>query len=275
MIKYTIALTFCAFNQFALCAARPHEQPVHVSSTLPTTTPISLEQLLALKPESALTDHGTITALVTRPTAEHRLRHNSVELTKYGVAGDSQTAKEQVINTQLAAITLMRSDVSSTLGGAHVSGDNIHVDGLYLDKDHIKSGDLLVIQDPQSTVIKSVLMATDVPHYACHEFTARCGQLAHDFFNAEAQFENASTAPANYVNGVERRLRGIRLAVLQEGKIAIGDAVRIVTAPEKEILIHKFHTDYYALLTAGFALGAAWEDHQKARVILRKKRTQP
>ena len=152
----------------------------------------------------------------------------------------------------------MRADVSRALGGYHIPGDNIHVEGLRFGKKYLEAGDLVVIKSP-SDEIKSVLLKTLIPHYACWKLQARCGSYAHDFLNAEGEYEQGIIHDGNTVNGLQDRLRGIRLVVLKAGEVALGDHVSIARGTEKQDLMAQFHLAQVA---------AAWVE--KSEVLAEK-----
>lgn len=231
---------------------------------------VSREQLMTIKSEKELGDHGIITSLVIRPDKNQRQVVPSVQLTREYIIGDKNKDLEK--DREFGAVTMMRADVSRALGGYHIPGDNIHVEGLRFGKKYLDTGDLVVIKSPQEE-IKSILLKTLIPHYACWKLQARCGSRAHDFLNAEGEYEQGVARDGNPVNGLEDRLRGIRLVVLKGGEITPGDHVFIARAAEKDALIAQFHLEQVsaAWVEKSKALAEKLEKEEAAKMAYRKQ----
>lgn len=227
---------------------------------------ISHEQLCSIEKDDQLSTQGTITALVIRPEEHYRTLVNSIEITKEGIKGDKHTiAKPHYV---LDVVTLMRSDVSHALGGAHIPGDNIHVKGMSLSKKNIQTGDIVLIKNDH--VIKAVLLKTHIPHYACWKLAARCGKTAFNFLNAEGEYQDGYQS----ISGRNDRLRGVRLAVLQASQaVFVGDLVTIATPDQKEKILadHQIKQSYDTLLAMSKEVGKKMQKQEKAKRALRNK----
>ncbi len=191
------------------------------------------EQLLAIKTENELTDEGIIANLIIRPDVSKRKAVDSLELTCFGAKGDKNCIKENANEMQLGAIALMRSDVSEALGGAHIPGDTIHIEGLRVGKKYISPGDIIVIR--RRGTVKSILLKTYIPHHACWKLKARCGQEAFDFLNCGGAYENGYQSDRGLIHGENDHLRGLILAVLKEGEVNTGDSAVIERAEKKKL----------------------------------------
>jgi|GEM_PF-3707181 len=233
---------------------------------------ITHHALATIKTEEQLHATGTITSLIIRPQSNTRLAVDSAHLTKNGIVGDLR-AQQDSTTTPPDAVTLMRSDVSDVLGGAHLSGDNIHVEGLHIGEKYVKTGDLLIVRDVQTAEIKTILLKTLIPHYGCWKFISRFGQNAFDLCNAEGNYPDGIQTPAGLIHGTQHRLRGLRLIVLKEGTINIGDHVAILADEEKEQLLTDFnlHAEYAHALEVSKPIGEKYEKKQQLAAALRKK----
>ena len=225
-------------------------------------------------PEQELSNQGIITSLVIRPKENQRMLLPSLHLTRTAIEGDKNN--DIPSNKELSAVMLMRDDVSQALGGKYIPGDNIHVSRLHLGKEHLKDGDLLVIQD-SAQQIESILLKTYIPHYACWKLLSRCGQTAHDFINSEAEFENGvyknEALKTGYIHGTQHRLRGVCLTALKGGIIETGNTVTIMSGKQKDELLAKYSLvqDYNHWLEASKEPGAKYERSQKLKAEMRKK----
>jgi hypothetical protein len=243
---------------------------------------IEERDLVSIQPESQLKQTGTIVGLVIRPDKGLREYVKKVRVGHSHIEGDENQFSTEVTQ-ELEAVSLIRADVSHAMGGFHVTGDNIHVDGIKLGKDTFRSGDLLYVIDSSTRKIKVVLLRTDVPHYACYKFIQRCGQIAHDFVNAEGVYEQGfqksnETDPATseLIHGTQHNLRGVKLAVLKSGTIALGDQVSIVKG--KQVLSylrkHRLESEYVRLLEMSNAYGTKLKQEQLAKQTIRKRARQ-
>ena len=231
---------------------------------------VSYEQLLSIKSEQELADQGTIVSLVIRPDKNQRQIVPSLQLTREFIIGDKNEKEEK--DREFGAVTMMRADVARALGGYHIPGDNIHVEGLRFGKKYLDTGDLVVIKN-RDQEIKSVLLKTLIPHYACWKLQARCGSHAHDLLNAEGEYERGIIHDGNPVDGLEDRLRGIRLVVLKAGEVTCGDHVAIARGSEKQDLMAQFHLEQVAAawIEKSKALAEKLEKEEAAKMASRKQ----
>ncbi|GMU19802.1 MAG: hypothetical protein AMXMBFR12_09930 [Candidatus Babeliales bacterium] len=206
---------------------------------------VKSEQLATIKSEDELADTGTITALVIRPKKDFRQTVSSIILTPEYIEGDKN--KENETDKEFGAVTIMRADVSEALGGFHIPGDNIHVQGLHLGEKYLQPGDLLAIKTPQQE-LASILMQSFIPHYACWKLQARCGVNAFRFLHAEDPYETGFSKNGKIIHGLRDRLRGSRPIVLKSGKITVGDQISIIRNNEKNALLFKFSLTHAATL---------------------------
>ena len=236
---------------------------------------VSKEQLLTIKPEDKLDHLGTITSLIVRPEKNKRILMSSLLLMRQGyIYGDKQEEKKDDPDKQCGAVSLMRSDVSFALGGSCIPGDNIHVDGLHIGKDYLAEGDLIIISNPATLNIKSILLKTYVAHYACWKLLARCGQDAFNFLNAEGEYENGNNKEKKeFVHGLHHRLRGIMLIILKGGEIALHDLVTIASGTEKDTLLAQLNLKIAAeqWLEKSIKPAEQYENQEKAKRELRNK----
>ncbi|BDC35263.1 hypothetical protein Noda2021_12210 [Candidatus Dependentiae bacterium Noda2021] len=203
-------------------------------------TTITPEQLAQILPKSQLSNKGIITSLVVRPEPNTRKIVDTMHILDDGIEADK---KDSLIS--YTPVTLMRSDVSSALGGAQIPGDNIHVAGLDIGQKSLNSGDLIVVTENDSILEnsnitpKAILLKTDIPHHACWKIESRCGKTALSFLNAESVYENGhKTINGDIIHGLQDRLRGLKLFVLKAGIIKTGDVVTIVKDEEKVALLN-------------------------------------
>ncbi|MFZ5954228.1 MAG: hypothetical protein ACOYT8_03990 [Candidatus Dependentiae bacterium] len=259
-------LIFSLLTSLSLCAMERNNSYYVPAVAQKELTHITEEQLSAILPDDQLSSQGVITSLVVRPQEHYRTLVNELVITPEGIEGDKHVNSKP--HYALDVVTLMRSDVSDALGGAHVPGDNIHVKGMKLSKKNIKAGDLVIVKN-QST-IKAVLLKTHIPHYACWKLTARCGKTAFDFLNAEGNFLNGYGS----IHGLRDRLRGIRLSVLKSDEpVRIGDLVAIATKEQKDLILadSQIHGEYQKLLSMSIEVGNTLKKQEKAKRALRNK----
>lgn len=237
-----------AFLLMATCAMAAMNPASLVTYTVPgeVKSPclnVTAEQLRAIKSENQLQTYGTLKAIVIRPETNKRTMLPSALITKQGLTGD-KGARPDFAYPHLVAVALMRADVSGVLGGAHVPGDNLHVDGMTLDTQRLHPGDLIAISEPDNKQkIKASFLMTDIPHTACFRLKARVGEKAFRFINGMGEFEEAENMLTSHdgqpLNGPQQRLRGIFLTVLEEGIPSVDDLVFIITGQEKDEYIAK------------------------------------
>lgn len=243
-----------------------YEVPAVVNKILRNTTQ---EELLAIAPDHLLYDEGVIEAIVIRPDKDKRVYMNTGIITPTHVYGDKN---EKLTEYQdLAAVTMMRADVAHSIGGYHLPGDNLHVRGMRMGKQYLDVGDIITIIDAQH-MVKAILLKTYMPHQACTKFLSRCGQLPFYFCNNEAEYENGLVGPHGKLDGVEQRLRGLRLAVLKAGLVSLGNRVVIERHEAKEKRLTEFNLAQKAaeLVEKSKELGLKLEAADAARAKLRK-----
>ena len=230
---------------------------------------ITREELFAIKPEHLLSDEGVIEGLIIRPEKNQRRKVTSCQILRNYIVGDKNQSQEE--DQEFGAVTLMRADVSHALGGMHFPGDNIHVRGLRMGKNYLNTGDLITIIDTRN-IVKVILLKTYIPHSACWKLLSRCGQEAFDFLNSEGAYELGVNTSQGLLDGVQQRLRGIRLAVLKEGTIAIGDKVLIERAQAKEKRLHENNLIQVAVewISASKELGLKMEKEDEEKMKARK-----
>lgn len=237
---------------------------------------ITHEQLAQILPVTKLSNKGLITSLVVRPELNTRSIVDTLQILNDGIEGDK---KDNLIS--YSPVTLMRSDVSSALGGAQIPGDNIHVAGLDISQKSLNSGDLIVVTENDSiseksnVTTKAILLKTDIPHHACWKIESRCGKTALSFLNAESMYEDGhKTIDGNLIHGLNDRLRGLKLFVLKAGIIKTGDVVTIVKDEEKEKLLNsapELKKTYVECLENTRAVAERIEQQELAKRNLRKK----
>jgi hypothetical protein len=159
-------------------------------------------------------DGGRVEMIVARPDVGERKILTTGELSRRdGLVGDnwdqrpsSRTAdggphpdmQLNVINARLSALVADDDEHRA------LAGDQLHVD-LDLSHDNLPAGTRLAIGG-------AVIEITDQPHTGCAKFAARFGKEALRFVNVGA--------------GKDLRLRGLNAKVVQDGPIAVGDAIR-------------------------------------------------
>lgn len=204
---------------------------------------ITTEQLRAIKSERQLQNCGILKSIVIRPETNKRTMLPSALITKQGLVGD-KGCPANFAYSHLVALSLMRSDVSDALGGAHIPGDNLHVDGISLSTETLHPGDLIIITEPHDKQkIKVSGLMTEIPHTACARLEARVGTKAFRFINGMGEFEDEEnklkSQDGQPLNGPQQRLRGVFLTVLEEGIPSLGDLVFIITGQQKDEYIAK------------------------------------
>lgn len=156
-------------------------------------------------------DRGRVTLLVRRVEAGRRQHPTRVVLTAAaGMPGDAWLRKTP--DDPTAQLTVMQHDVALVLANGQplaLFGDNLFFD-LDLSEQNLPVGSRL-------RVGAAILEVTPKPHTGCRKFRAR--------FGADA---------LRFVSAPERRrqnLRGIYLRVIEDGEVAVGDAVEVLARP--------------------------------------------
>lgn len=168
-----------------------------------------VERFAALSP--APTDRGRVTLLVSRRDGGRREQPARVVLTAAaGMPGDGWLRKSP--DDPTAQLAVMQHDVARVLANGQplpLFGDNLFFDL-----------DLAATNLPIGARLRAggaVLEVTPKPHNGCRKFQAR--------FGADA---------LRFVAAPERRgrnLRGIYLCVIEDGEVAVGDAVEVLARP--------------------------------------------
>lgn len=238
--------------------------PAEVNKTFHDTTEQDLQKIL---PDHLLQDEGWIEAIIVRPEKEMRAYQNMCEITETHIIGDKNAKVTE--DKDLATVTIIRADVSQAIGGFHVPGDNIHVRGMRMGKQYLEDGDIIVIENDQDGE-EIILGKTKVPHQACVKFMYRSGKKALEACNNEGDYENGFEGIYGKLNGVEQRLRGLRLAVLKRGKARVGSRVFIERGEAKERRLAKYGLTQKAIemLQKSIEPGAKYElqDARSAQV---------
>lgn len=245
---------------------KKYHVPAIVNKSLRETTQ---QELLTIIPEHLLKDEGVVEALIIRTEKDYRVPLSLVEVTQTHLYGDKNAQVDEY--QDLAAVTMMRADVSQAMGGYHLPGDNIHVSGLRMGKKYLEVGDILTVMDAQH-MVKAIFLKTYIPHQACWKFQARCGKIAFDFCNNEDAYENGLEGPQGKLDGVEQRARGIRLAVLKAGLISVGNRVIIERGEAKNIRLAEFNLTQKALemVAKSKEPGLKYEADDMAKAAIRK-----
>ena len=181
---------------------------------------LTLAELEAGLPEilNAPKDNGTLAAIVIRPQSGQRVELGSCEVSlKLGTHGDNwpngcwKTTDDgsphpdvQICIMNARCIALIAQDRDNWAP----AGDNLFID-MDLTPDNVPPGTQLAIGT-------AVIEITDTPHNGCDNFIARYGRDACVFVNTRV--------------GKRLRLRGVYGRVVGDGHLAVGDAVRKVTA---------------------------------------------
>lgn len=255
--------TMQAMNKFSKAESVYFCMPANLS----TPRPVSAEELALIMPPEKCTQEGVVTALISRRLKSFRKREELLKIKKYGIEGDHH--KLDCLDQQrVQGITLMRADVSTALGGAAIPGDDIHVSGLDLSITTLLNGAVIVITDRDKANIKAALLKTYVEYRANKKLINRCGQLAYDFLESTGTYECNLASDYPQVNGLRDRLRGVKLAVLREGEVALGDYVSIYSLEESKKFIEKYQLGerYEQLMERSIAIAQAnQKQHNKER----------
>lgn len=167
------------------------------------------DRLLSLPP--APRDEGRVALVVVRPETEVRETPERVRLSREGgVEGDRWGKRPSPKPAN--QVTLMRADVARLVADGQplsLFGDNLLVE-LDLSQENLPAGTRLQIGT-------AVCEVTPLPHTGCGKFAARFGQDARDVTNAPGF--------------LSWRLRGMHVCVLEDGEVAPGDAVRVLSRP--------------------------------------------
>lgn len=165
------------------------------------------ERLAAAR--TAPRDRGRVALLVTRVAdgGRRELPARVVLTAAGGMPGDGWLRKSP--DTRAAQLTVMRHDVATLIANGQplpLSGDNLFVDL-----------DLSAANLPIGTILRvgaALLAVSPKAHNGCRKFQSRFGGDA-----------------LRFVAHPERRalnLRGIYLQVVEDGEVAVGDAVEVV-----------------------------------------------
>jgi len=249
MIKKVLAV--CSFFMCTLQAMRAPGNEIQlfkIKSDRGLLNPMSEADVARILPAEQCGTEGTVETLVMLRPDGWISKEKSLQLTYDGVKDDEGFS-----------VTLMRADVSAALGGAVVPADHIHVTGIDLGMRSLKAGDLIVIKDPKNATLKAVLLKTYIEHLADNEIVDLCGQRAFDVLNAEGEYSRGLDYKSNPVHGIRDRLRGVKLAVLKEGEVAVGDRVAICPILGSEIILqqHGLNSWYQELLANSKPVGEA------------------
>jgi MOSC domain-containing protein YiiM len=167
-----------------------------------------LEDLWKQTP-SLPTAMGTVRFVCVRKPEGHHETPKSVKVTSaQGVEGD-RWADNPRRDPQMQ-VTLMRANVAELIAADHAPldapGDNFLVD-LDLSEQSLPAGTQLQIGT-------AVLEISVKPHTGCKKFSTRFGLDALKWVNHEAK--------------KELHLRGVNCRVVQDGVVAVGDAIRVL-----------------------------------------------
>jgi MOSC domain-containing protein len=154
-------------------------------------------------------DVGGVALLVTRGTDGRRALLERAELTvDGGMPGDAWTRKEPV--RAEAQLAVMQRPVAELIANGQALG--LFGDNLFLDLD-LAAASLPI--GSRVRVGRALLEVTPKAHNGCRKFTSRFGDDALRFVADPAR------RPLN--------LRGIYLRVIENGTVAVGDRVEVVT----------------------------------------------
>lgn len=237
-------------------ANKPYRQTTH-------------DELCGILYDEHLGAEGVLDGIVIRPEKDKRIVVSMCEITPTHIWGDKNQHENQL--QELAVVTMMRADVAEAVGGYHVPGDNLFVKGMRMGKADLEAGDIITIIDAQQ-MVKAILLKTHIPHQACWKFQARCGKLAFDFCNNEDAYEKGIVGAHGKLDGVQQRVRGIRLAALKGGLVSLGDRVIIERGPAKEKRLAEFGLiqKAAALVEKSKEPGAKMEAEDAAKALARK-----
>jgi hypothetical protein len=217
-----------------------------------TEYPATSDELKQILPRAECKMNGKISSLFVRVLPEWHERTNELIVSFEGVERDFEQRNSPGLCT-LQAVRMIRADVSDALGGPHLTGDNIHVDGIDLSEAALPDGTAVVIRDGVTRHERVVLLKTFLPYCVDYKLMNRCGPCAYNFLNDSGSYAGG-TAKSD-------RLRGVILAVLKEGRIRVGDVVEILP-PEvnRPVLCQKdFATRSTRLME--------WSKNEVARII--------
>ena len=154
-------------------------------------------------------DRGRVHLLVTRVAGGRRECPDRVRLTTLdGMPGDAW--KRKTPHKPEAQLTVMQADVATLIANGQplpLFGDNLFFD-LDLSAANLPIGSRL-------RVGAAVLEVTPKAHTGCSKFKGRFGADALRF--------------VAHPDRRDRKLRGIYLRVIEDGEVAVGDAVTVVT----------------------------------------------
>lgn len=157
---------------------------------------------------------GRVALVVQRLAGGKRATPSAIVLDPVGgVIGDRWSQSVLPPNPD-AMVTLMRWDVAELLARragvpVEVLGDNVFADV-----------DTSAANLPPGTMLRvgaTTCVVTPKPHRGCSKFSARVGADAWALTRAPAW--------------VDAQLRGVHLRVLEGGRVAVGDAVSVVSRP--------------------------------------------
>lgn len=168
------------------------------------TAELLAERLAALPAPAA--DEGIVELVVVRPETGARATPARCRLTvERGVEGDRwSSAERRVEGTQ---VSMMRADIARVIANGQplsMFGDNLLV-----------ALDLSFENLPAATQLRigtALCVATEKPHTGCAKFASRFGDPA-----------RAATQAA--------RVRGMYLRVVEDGEVAAGDRVVVLSRP--------------------------------------------
>jgi MOSC domain-containing protein YiiM len=158
---------------------------------------------------SAPADDGVLEMIVCRPDIGQRIVLVEGELdTEFGLVGDNWHNRGDVKGRPDMQLNIMNSRVAELVAGSRESwslaGDQLYVD-MDLSADNLPPGTRLSLGE-------AVIEVTAEPHLGCLKFVERFGKEAMKFVNSDV--------------GRQLNLRGINARVLQNGRIAVGDALK-------------------------------------------------
>jgi hypothetical protein len=177
---------------------------------------LDLDAMYAGLPEirQSPTDEGVLKAITIRPSTNERVSLEEATLSpEGGVHGDNWVTNsglrlEDGRPNPDIQITLINARLIDLLAGDKsrwsLAGDQLYVD-IDLGVENLPVGQQLAIGSV-------ILQVTEEPHTGCAKFAERYGNAALRFVNSP--------------EGKALRLRGMYAKVVQEGRIAVGDAIR-------------------------------------------------
>lgn len=162
-----------------------------------------IETALAALPPAPTTE-GRVAMLIACPGAGQRIVHDRARLTVHAGMPDDRWAEPS--DVQLTAMQLSTSQVIANGQALTLFGDNLVLD-LDLSTGNVPPG-------TRVRVGEAVLKVTAEPHNGCAKYSERFG-------NAALRFVSRSETR-------DLNLRGIYLRVVEDGDVAVGDAVEIL-----------------------------------------------